>query len=281
MDRCSSCRPTLLPASQAGVDAYQARAPPRPATRSISPGSTGSAGAAKCRFRSDREAFSTCGRSPRAVPPRPISASARMKSRSRRPVAAVADECDWPIAIWQSSDLGRRAEARRGPFRAVHKAGSLPAPRSTTPRCSAGRRARPVSGPSFRDARPRHRAAARLPGAARAGHQLRARRVGRPAELPRDFRPEARCRRRDPVGLRHGRLGDRRGKPRGRHRHRRQLCARRAGPRLRRRRRPFGRRQPLAGAGYNMTRPSGWSAAWSGRSRGSRSPARWSRRRKS
>ena len=109
--------PNLLPGRQAGVDAYRARPPGRAPIRSISPASTGSAATAKFRSRSAR-AF----RDVRAIAP----------SRARqaylgfgenavaltRPMAAVADECDWPLAIWQdpiSADGAQVAEARFGP----------------------------------------------------------------------------------------------------------------------------------------------------------------------
>ena len=94
-----------------------------------------------------------------------------------RPVAAVADECDWPIAMWQapiSADELRVAEARFG------DAAGRPGHRRGVQRCGAAaeqRQPRPVSGAAFRHPRPGHRAAARLPAAAGAGHQLRARRV--------------------------------------------------------------------------------------------------------
>ena len=61
----------------------------------------------------------------------------------------------------------------------------------------------------FRDARRGHGARAEMRGAAGAADQLRRAGVGRAADLPRDFRPRSRRRPRHPVGVRHGRRGER------------------------------------------------------------------------
>ena len=128
--------PYLLPASQAGVDAYAARA-----------------------ARADADPFDFTGVdwlgrgreisisvSPRSF----LDMRAIAPSRARqaylglgenavalsRPMAAVADECDWPIAMWQapiSAAELRVAEARFG--RRAEPSWS-PARRSTMPRCS-------------------------------------------------------------------------------------------------------------------------------------------------
>ncbi len=185
-----------------------------------------------------------------------------------KPVAAVADDCDWPVQTWQSPISRRRADAgaqclrsrqqqvddRRG----VHRHG-----------LAQGRPARQLPDPAFRDPWPGHRAAARLPAASGAGHLVRRPRIRRTAQLPRDFRSQARCRRGHPVGLRHRRRGQRQRLARGGHHDRRQLCARRAGARLHRRRRAIGDRQPLAGARQLQCH----QAADLGRDRGQARPA--------
>ena len=95
--------PNLLPATQAGVDAYQARAARPGADRvRFHRGRLARAAAARCRSRSAREASSTCAaiapsRARQAYLGLGQNAVAFDAGRS----TAVADECDWPIAMWQ------------------------------------------------------------------------------------------------------------------------------------------------------------------------------------
>jgi CHAT domain-containing protein len=109
--------PYLLPASQAGVDAYAARAA-RPDSDPFDFTGVDWLG---------RDRQMSISVSPRSF----LDIRAIQPSRARqaylglgenavaftRPTAAVADECDWPIAMWQtpiSSDELRLAEARFG-----------------------------------------------------------------------------------------------------------------------------------------------------------------------
>ena len=110
--------PYLLPATQAGVDAYAARAP-RPSGDPFDFTGVDWLGRG-------REISISVG--PRSF----LDMRAIAPSRARqaylglgenavaltRPMAAVADECDWPIAMWQdpiSADELKVAEARFGP----------------------------------------------------------------------------------------------------------------------------------------------------------------------
>ena len=164
--------------------------------------------------------------------------------------ASARDDCSWPLLAWNrpiSADelyIAKRAIAAETPGGGEVVTGAA----FTDTRDHGARRPQPVSHPPFRHPRPGHRAAAGMPGAARAADQLRRRRLGRAALVRRDFRSSARRRPHHSVGLRYRRAGrehrDRRGRP---HR-RRRFRARRAGARLHRRRRTHRRRQPLAGA---------------------------------
>jgi CHAT domain-containing protein len=110
--------PYLLPATQAGVDAYR--------TRAAKPNSDPFDFTGVDWLGRGREISISVG--PRSF----LDMRAIAPSRARqaylglgenavaltRPLAAVADECDWPIAIWQdpiSADELRTAEARFGP----------------------------------------------------------------------------------------------------------------------------------------------------------------------
>ncbi|MGH6729310.1 MAG: CHAT domain-containing protein, partial [Sphingomicrobium sp.] len=110
--------PYLLPASQAGVDAYVARANAsggdpfdftgvdwlgRGREVSISVGARSFLDMRAIQPSHARQAYLGLGENEVAL---------------TRPMAAVADECDWPIAMWQapiSADELRLAEARFGP----------------------------------------------------------------------------------------------------------------------------------------------------------------------
>ena len=248
--------PNLLVMDQASVDAYASA--PRPAA------TPSSISAAFSWLGRDRDISTSV--SPRAfaqLRSAPRSAAAEGLSRpwrehpagGRRPrqmVPAAADrDCILPLSSWAEPDLGAGAAGREQASFGHRSATACRSSRATSSPTRGSKRASDLDQYRiihFATHGVVTVARAEMRGAAGAADQLRRRRVGRAADLPRDFRPSPRRRPRHPFGLRHRGQGERRGDPAGRPCDRRRRRARRPGARLRRRRRPPGDRQPLAGA---------------------------------
>ena len=115
-----------------------------------------------------------------------LPAAAARAARGR-----VQPGCTWSLAAWNRPISARElvtagdAVARGRPGEAEIVTGAAFTDTAITARDDLDR----LSHPPFRHPRPGHAAAARMPGAAGAADQLRRRRVGRAADLRRDFRP--------------------------------------------------------------------------------------------
>jgi tetratricopeptide (TPR) repeat protein len=171
----------------------------------------------------------------------------RRRRRSRRGGSRLH-----PAAvIVAATDIGEGVAGREPDLRRARSAGrAVDHPRSVhRHRAKRTHRSRSVSGGAFRDPRRGDSASAQVRRATGAPDQLRRQRLGRTADVPRDLRPQPRCGRGDPVGLRYRWRRHRSGNSVRRSGAWRRRCPRRAGARLCGRRRAAGGCQPLAGAG--------------------------------
>ena len=144
----------------------------------------------------------------------PVSPPSGWSRRARRRRSGGID-CDWPLAAWNNPIAATELRTAQADHRRRAQRACVTGAAFTDTALLGARRSQPVPHPPFRDARAGDGAAARMPGAAGAADLVRRAEVGRAAHLPRDLRPAARRRSRDPLGLRHRRQGDRRGDARG------------------------------------------------------------------
>ena len=184
--------PNLLIASDAGIDAYRKRAAGRRRRR------VRLHRAAVARPRPRRHHVGFGARIPRRRARRPADDGAARISRPGQQCAGCghgggADyrDCALPLSAWahpisaKELQIARDTLAAGDPMRAQIVTGA-----AFTDNAVKGRsRPRPVSRDPFRDPRDRHPAAGQVPGPAGAADQLRRQRIGRAADLPRDFRP--------------------------------------------------------------------------------------------